>query len=290
MVSKLEILSRYYQIHLDSLEEEYFVYQDMYYYITNQPMQPMIKEYYSLYLTDVQMQGFQIVVNCFGNVESEGYMLYIIQEEEYSFQQVMLQSFKTISGQTTKVCDIKFSWCNIIDNVRGLVGSHASRINHNEYYVILSYYYQGMAENAILVINEIVKQDSRAVLPVGIEHMICLNEYRYLCNPHNLLVSTRIRDIALFYQKQQITIEEVEYYIQYAGLSSVEIMYLYARVLFPSEFFSMILNPPQNEIVLKERLIAFYNGLEVEKQNIILLYQCLKKYVYIPYIQWLDGI
>lgn len=290
MVSKLEILSRYYQIHLDNLDEAFFTYQGMYYFITNQPLQPMIKEYYNLYLMDIQVQGFQIVVNCFGNTESEGHMLYIMQEQQYDFQQIILQSLKTITGQTTRVCDIKMSWCNMIDNVRGLVGSHASRINHNEYYVILSYYYQGMAENAILVINEILKQDNRAVLPVGIEHMVCQNEYRYLCNPHNLLISTRIRDIALFYQKQQITIEQVEYYIQYAGLSSVEIMYLYARVLFPSEFFSMLLNPPQNEIILKEKLITFYNGLEIEKQNIIGLYQCLKKYVYIPYIQWLDGV
>lgn len=290
MVSKLEILARYYQIHLETLEGSFFEYQGRHYFIVEQALDTMVAKYYPMYLVDLKVQGFILVANCFGNYYSEGFSVYIYYDESYDIQQMIVQSFKVIEGQTTAIKDIKCSWCNIIDNARRAVASHAARINHNEYYVILSYYYQGMAENAINILNEIVKVEANASLPVGLEHMQIQNSYQYLLNPHNLLISTRMRDIALFYKHQLIDIKTVEYYIYSGTFSTIELMYLYARVIFPSEFFSLILNTSCNELQLKEQLITIYNGLEIEKNNILLLYYCLKKYVYIPKIQWMEGM
>lgn len=290
MVSKLEILARYYQIHLDQLESNFFVYQNQQYFIIDVILEPMLMQYYVQYINTMQVQGFQIVNNCFGNVQSEGCSLYIYQEQEYDFNQVISLSLKKIEKQTTNIKVIKESWSNIIDDARRSVASHASRINHNEYYVILSYYYQGMAENAINILNEILKVDPRATLPVGLEHTYCSNQYLHLFNPHNLLISTRIRDLALYYKNKYITIETIHYYISIGDFTQIELMYLYARVVFPSEFFTLVLSEKQSEVVLKEKLVICYNNLELEKQMIIELYHCLRNYVYIPKIHWLENI
>lgn len=288
MVSELEILARYYQIHLEQFEGPFFMYQGQSYFLTNSNIDPMILQYYPYYLRDLQIQGYQLVTNCFGKQQSEGYLLYMYQEETYSLEEVLVLSLKAMEKQSTTIVVIKESWGNIIDDARASVASHASRINHNEYYVILSYYYQGMAENAISILNEILKVDPKASLPVGMQHVHCKNEYRYICNPHNLLISTRIRDLALYYKNHHITIETVRYYLMSGQFSTIEIMYLYARVVFPSEFFTLILNNVHNEVVLKERLITIYNNIEIEKQTIIDLYYCIIQYVYIPKIQWIE--
>lgn len=290
MVSKLEILARYYQIHVDHIDSKFFTYQNKQYFITDTIIEPMLMQYYVQYINTMQVPGFQIIHNCFGNIQSEGYCLYSYHEQEYDFIEVVTLSLKKIEKQTTSIKIIKESWSNIIDDARKAVASHASRINHNEYYVILSYYYQGMAENAINILNEILKVDPRAILPVGLEHVYCSNRYEYLFNPHNVLISTRVRDIALYYKNGYITIKMMQYYISISDFTQIELMYLYARVIFPSEFFTLILNGIQSEIALKEKLIVTYNNLEIEKQRIIELYQCLKNYVYIPKIHWLENI
>lgn len=287
MVSKLDILSRYYQIYLDEMGDSYFVYENKLYFLSDRILSNDELTQYQTYLYHMQMQGYHIIRNCFGHTESEGYMLYTYEPEVYSLSGIFQQSFQVLTGEYASLNKIKSSWCRIIDDARSAVAKYASRINHNEYYVILSYYYQGLAENIICVINETLTRFPDERLPLGYEHVMFEDNYDVLFNPTNFIISTRVRDIAMAYQQQFITIDVLEQWIQTNILSELEIVYLYIRVLFPSYFFSLILNNDISNDTLKQKLIVYYQQIDSEKQRILDLYQCLSKYTYIPPIYWL---
>lgn len=287
MVSKLDILSRYYQIYLDDMGDAYFVYENKLYFLSDRILTNEEVTQYQTYLYHMKMQGYLIIRNCFGHTESEGYMLYGYEPEAYSLSTVFQQSFQVITGEYASLSKIKSSWCRIIDDARSAVAKYASRINHNEYYVILSYYYQGLAENIICVINETLLRFTDERLPLGYEHATFEDSYDVLFNPTNFIISTRVRDIAMAYQQQCITIEVLEQWIQMNILSELEIVYLYIRVLFPSHFFSLVLNRDISKDTLKQKMIVYYQQIDNEKQRFRDLYQCLSKYTYIPPIYWL---
>lgn len=289
MVSKLDILSRYYQIYLEDIGEGYFVYDNKLYYLSDTVLPKKALEHYEQYLYTMQMQGFFIVRSCFGHLESEGHVLYTYEPEPYSIPTILEQSFEYIPDEFATLKVIKNSWCNIIDDARGRVAKYASRINHNEYYVILSYYYLGIAENVISIVNTILTQYPDDRLPLGYEHLTFDDTFDELFNPCNFIISTRIRDVAMAYHQQCISIDEINAWVKKNVFTELEVMYLYVRVLFPSQFFSLILDEDIPQDILKEKLIVYYQQIDREKQQIRDLYYCLSQYTYIPPIYWLMG-
>ncbi|MFV0395820.1 MAG: hypothetical protein ACK5LC_15770, partial [Coprobacillaceae bacterium] len=177
MVSKLEILSRYYQIYIDDIEDGYFVYNNQLYYLSDTIPSNEQNEQYQMYMLNMQVHGYYIVRSCFGHIETEGYVLYSYEPEEYSINAILEQSFQIIPNEYGSLKVIKDSWCRIIDDVRNRVAKHASRINHNEYYVILTYYYLGLAENVINIISETLLRFPKENLPLGYEHLIFEDTY-----------------------------------------------------------------------------------------------------------------
>ena len=70
-----------------------------------------------------------------------------------------------------------------------------SRISHFEHFVVLSYYYQGLGEAAISVLNEI----KETKLVAGIEHF-AIGITMMLCCPANLVIASRVKDLASSYK------------------------------------------------------------------------------------------
>ena len=80
MVSKLEILQRFYQIYIDQ-ESDYFTYQNNNYYfcrINN------FTNNYSYYIHSLNLAGFTVVNNCFDRPITMDHILYIYQIEPYT--------------------------------------------------------------------------------------------------------------------------------------------------------------------------------------------------------------
>lgn len=287
MVSKLDILSRYYQIYIDDISDGYFVYENRLYYLSEDVVPEELLESYQMFLFNMQVQGYYIVKSCFGHMQSEGYTLYTYEPEHYTLFSVLQQSFQIVQGEQASLQVIKNSWCRIIDDARARVAKHASRINHNEYYVILSYYYQGLSENVITIINETLTRFPEDTLPLGYEHLVFEDSYDVLFNPTNFIISTRVRDIAMAYQQQCISIDIIEWCLQARIFSELEIVYLYIRVLFPSHFFSLVLYSDTSKEIMHEKLITLYQQIDIEKQRIKDLYECISHYTYLPPIYWL---
>ena len=278
MVSKLEILQRFYQIYLEQ-ESDYFVYQEKFYYICR------INNFtndYPYYMNSLNLVGFTVVNNCFNRPITMDYILYTYQIETYHIDIFIRQSMIPIQS-TVEIIKIKESWCKILDEAKCKIGNYASRISHFEHFVVLSYYYQGLGECAISVLNQIKSKE----IPAGIEHFYMNDSYEVLCCPSNFLVASRVKDLATGYKNNLISINQLEEYINYINLSTDELIYLYARLLFPGQFMQLAINDDCNDSQVKKRLLNIYQNVDNEKVNLIQAYEMLSRYTYIPKIAWL---
>lgn len=278
MVSKIEILQYFYQIYPDK-ESEYFIYDGKYYYLAKANE---LKSYYHLYMQALNLQGFQVVNNCFNQVVSRGYILFTYQNEQYNLNDFLIQSSLPLS-QKIDILKIKESWCIILDKAKKIIGKYASRTCHFEHFIVLSYYYQGLGECAINVLNQLQTHE----ISTGIEHFLFEDDYAILCNPSNFIVASRIKDLTSAYKKRLITIEQLEYYINYFNLSNDELKYLYARILFCDEFFKIAIKEDCSEAAVKKKLIEIYQNIDNERQLIKMAFEILHKYINIPFISWL---
>ncbi|WP_285945341.1 hypothetical protein [Thomasclavelia cocleata] len=260
MVSKLEILQRFYQIYLEQ-ESDYFVYQEKFYYICR------INNFtndYPYYMNSLNLVGFTVVNNCFNRPITMDYILYTYQIETYHIDTFIRQSMIPIQS-TVEIIKIKESWCKILDEAKCKIGNYASRISHFEHFVVLSYYYQGLGECAISVLNQIKSKK----IPAGIEHFYMNDSYEVLCCPSNFLVASRVKDLATGYKNNLISINELEEYINYINLSTDELTYLYARLLFPGQFMQLAINDDCNDSQVKKRLLNIYQNIDNEKVNLM---------------------
>ena len=82
-------------------------------------------------------------------------------------------------------------------------------------------------------------------------------------------------------------INELEEYINSANLTNDELVYLYARLLFPGEFMQLAINDDCNDNLIKAKLLKIYQNIDNEKEMLNQAYQLLSKYTYIPKIAWL---
>lgn len=278
MVSKLEILQRFYQIYLD-VESDYFTYQGQQYYLCKKNN---FTDEYSNYINSLNLLGFIIVNNCFNRPISMDYLLYTYQEEDYQLKTFINQSMIPINVQL-EIVSIKESWCLILDEAKAKIGNYASRIGHFEHFVVLSYYYQGLGECAISILNQIKSKK----IPAGIEHFDFVDSYKILCCPSNLVIASRIKDLSSAYKKHLITIDELENFLRISNLSSDEIIYLYARLLFPSEFMQLSILDDCIENSKKKKLLNIYQNIDSERTMLLLAYERLNKYVPLPDISWL---
>ncbi|WP_297668834.1 hypothetical protein [Thomasclavelia sp.] len=278
MVSKLEILQRFYQIYLDC-ENDYFTYRGKQYYLCQINN---FTNYYEEYIHALNLIGFQVVYNCFNRPISMNYILYTYQNEQYDLEHFIMQSLRPLN-QKINILKIKESWCKILDEAKNKIGNHASRINHFEHFIVLSYYYQGMGECAINILNQIKRKE----LLLGVEHFAFEDCYEILCAPDNLVLASRIKDLSTAYKNKLITISQLEDYVNYAKLLDDELIYLYARLLFPEIFFKNVIKEDCNDSLMKKKLLNIYQNIDNEKRMIKIAYQMLCNYVNIPYIPWL---
>ena len=278
MVSKLEILQRFYQIYLDC-ENDYFTYRGKQYYLCQINN---FTNYYEEYIHALNLIGFQVVYNCFNRPISMNYILYTYQNEQYDLEHFIMQSLRPLN-QKINILKIKESWCKILDEAKNKIGNHASRINHFEHFIVLSYYYQGMGECSINILNQIKRKE----LLLGVEHFAFEDSYEILCAPDNLVLASRIKDLSTAYKNKLITISQLEDYVNYAKLLDDELIYLYARLLFPEIFFKNVIKEDCNDSLMKKKLLNIYQNIDNEKRMIKIAYQMLCNYVNIPYIPWL---
>ena len=101
MVSKLEILQRFYQIYLD-YESDYFTYQGKQYYLCQINN---FTNYYESYIHALNLIGFQVVYNCFNRPVSMNHILYTYQNEQYNLERFIIQSLIPLNQKINILLD-----------------------------------------------------------------------------------------------------------------------------------------------------------------------------------------
>lgn len=278
MVSKLEILSRYYQMTIQSINEGYFEYNENTYFLTEDRIHPYIQNNYAKHVQDYQLEGFYMVKNCYGSYQSEQYILFVYHAYPISLELMLDIGSRFVLKEEIYVEHIKKRWCNRVDRARQEISKHASSIQLNELYVVLSYYYIGLGEHAIHLLNRI----SSKKIPTSIQHYNAIPYYHYLLAPTNLLLSSRVRDVLYCYKRGYLDIKGVERCITKYQYSYDELVYMYARMIYPSDFFDVSIQKD-----LEIEMASMYQQLQLEQERIKDMYQLLSTYIDLPFLQWL---
>ena len=114
-----------------------------------------------------------------------------------------------------------------------------------------------------------------------------IDNYEMLCCPANLVIASRVKDLASSYKNNLISVEQLEEHIQISALTVDEIIYLYSRLLFPSEFMQLAINDDCNDAQIKKTLLNMYQNIDNQKASLVIAWQMLNKYTRLPKIAWL---
>ena len=113
-------------------------------------------------------------------------------------------------------------------------------------------YYIGLAENAIILVNNIDFNN----IPLGLSHRRITNMFFNLYNPLNIVIDARIRDVCeyfkfCFFNNIDISME-LELFLSYNSFDINEAKLFLARMFFPTYYFDLYEKIIDNEIDERE--------------------------------------
>lgn len=130
-------------------------------------------------------------------------------------------------------------------------------------------YYVGLAENAIILVNNIDFNN----IPLGLSHRRITNMSFNLYNPLNIVIDVRIRDVCeyfkfCFFNNIDISME-LELFLSYNSFNIDEAKLFLARMFFPTYYFDLYEKIIDNEIdesEIKKVIIKADNYEKILKQ------------------------
>lgn len=147
-------------------------------------------------------------------------------------------------------------------------------------------YFIGMAENAISVLNTILKKE--IVGTISHFRVSFHDRISDLYNPLNFIIDSKIRDVCEYFKEKMFfydIYDEAIYYFNYNYFSSDEIVLFLARLLFPTYYFDIC-----EKIMFdndEDYLKIIVSKVNIYENNIKQIYRFLKSKYEIPEILWL---
>ncbi len=282
------LLEMYYGIHAHIDERGYFVYQDQLYCLVEVACINTfldIYRYYRYFMYQCQCSGYHIVKNNNQDIISHHFVLLCYTKSAFHFQNYLFYALQPMTFQKMKIIDIKEQWISKIDCARDMVKNYAYSFKHDQDLISLIYYYCGLGENSICVLNEILSIDQNASVPLSLSltHPVENNVYELL-NPKNYTISSRARELVCLLQSHFITYQQVQELLEMQYYDVYEIIYIYARVLYPSSFFDDLLCQRLNP----QKIQTYFQHMEEEKEMYINMLEILSFYVTLPKIDWIS--
>ncbi len=281
------ILKIYYGIDLLIKQYGYFSYQGQYYYFCYiEDIHQFLDTYhhyrYLMHLSGIE--GYSLVKNNNQDIVSDHHVLLIYHSLQFSFTAYLQVFMQPINNQHMKIAHIKEQWILKIDCVRECVKDYAYSFKHDQDIISLIYYYCGIAENSINVLNEILLIHSEASIPVSLSLNYPIQNYVYeIVNPCHYIFSSRCRHIVCLLQSGFITTQDVQELLETQYFHVYEILYLFARILYPTRFFDAVVNKQMTVELVKE----YYLNLEKERIMYKEIMHILSFYVTLPKISWI---
>lgn len=283
-----DFLKMYY--HIDCYLETtgyFYVGQQLYYLSRIQDPQEFFNRYhyYRYLMHQCGIRGYEIVKNIYQELLTQDYVLLLYQKDNFSREQYIHQTMVIYPFPKLKVQQIKEQWICKIDQAREKVKDYAYSFKHDQDILSLIYYYCGLAENSINILNYLLQVDNQASLPVSLSLSQPVFEYVYeLLNPCSYIFSTRMRHLSCLMKSQLLTYDQLQNLLETHYFDVYEIIYFYARMLYPSYFFECLFQENLDEKIIN----FFYQQLKQERDMSCQIYHTLSFYVTLPKISWIN--
>lgn len=214
---------------------------------------------------------------------------YILMQTVYYGEKINIQniiSFSSVEANTNKETTWEELWKNKNDYIE-----YQINLLGNKYKILKKsmYYYLGLGENAIQLLN--ITQPKNIRMYYSHKRINRKNTTYDLYNPLNINIDTKVRDISeylkqSFFSKEDIE-KDLEYYLKTSNLTLEEHILFFSRMLYPTYYYDMIEKILKNEKEEKEILNIISRVDEYE--NIIKkLYKYYKTFINLPLIEWLE--
>lgn len=282
------ILKMYYGIDVSLNEDGYFHYQNQLYYFCFAPDVGKFLDTYRYYRYLMHMcgiEGYSLVKNHNQDIVSQQHILLMYHSGTFAFSSYLQVFMQPLPYQKMKIRDIKEQWIHKIDCVREHVQDYAYSFKHDQDMISLIYYYCGIAENSINILNEILIIDQEASITLSLSLTYPVQNYVYeIVNPANYTISTRPRQIVNLLRSHFITYQNIQELLESQYYDVYEIIYLYARILYPSTFFDQFLKKQLST----QDIQNYYFHLEEERNMYKEMMDILSFYVTLPKISWIN--
>ena len=283
-----DILKTYYHIDCHVKTPGYFYIGQQLYYLS---FVPNLKEfldryhYYRYLMHQCGFHGYEIVKNIYQELFSQNYVLLIYQKDTFSLEHYIHQTMVIYPFPKMKVQQIKEQWICKIDHAREKAKDYAYSFKHDQDILSLIYYYCGLAENSINILNYLLQIDEQASLPVSLSLSQPVFQYVHeLLNPCLYIFSTRMRHVSCLVKSQTLPCSQLKKLLETYYFDIYEIVYFYARMLYPSYFFDCLFH--EN---LDEKMVAvFYRQIQEECDMYDQIFRILSFYVTLPKISWIN--
>lgn len=283
------ILKMYYGMDVSVECAGYFYYQNQLYYLyegTDIQAFLDVYRYYRYLMHQCQLNGYHIIKNNNQDIISSNYILLLYTQDEFDFSIYLENILQPVLPQKMNIIDIKEQWICKIDCVKEKVKDYAYSFKHDQDVISLIYYYCGIAENSINILNEIINIDKKASISISLSLSKPIQNYVYeILNPAYYTFSTREKQIICLLESHLIQYQDIESILETQYFDVYEIIYLFARTLYPSQFFEYILFHKVEDEVIQN----YYCHLEEEKEMYKEIMNILSFYVTLPKISWING-
>ena len=215
---------------------------------------------------------------------------YILIKKNYDNDDLV--SIKTIIEYDT-LLDVRFSfnWKNLWESKIDYYEYQVKELGYKYLNVKESfYYYVGLSELAISLLNYV---NTNEIYPyVQHKRIIYKETYNTFLNPLNIIIDTRMRDIAEYlkinYIHENINIEDVLMLLDNINMNKSESILLLSRLIYPSYYFDIY------DEIIKESIDSSKLNYYIEKN---VYYETFLKSVYklirnrynIPIVEWLEN-
>lgn len=282
----LRILKDYYHIDVDEIDDGYFQYHHLYYYIMMcDEMFLSLYSHYDFMVHLLDLNGYRIVQNCFGQVMSQNYILFCYDNEVVDIKHYINISLRPIPQNELFIHQIKETWIQKIDLVRNEICKYSYSFQFDRDLNALMHYYCGLAENGIGVLNEILKIQKNAKIPLSLSLKQTIEPYSYqLLNPGYYTISSRAKHILYLLKSNIMTFDDLTEVIQQSYFHVFELLYLYARAFYCSDFFDYIINNCITDEIISFYLLEYRNDILFLKK----LRKVLTKFISLPEICWIE--
>ncbi len=282
------ILKMYYGIDQDINGPGYFKYQgQLYYFCPIDHIQTFLDVYrtYRYLMHLCGLEGYSLVKNHNQDIISQSHVLLLYHPHPFSFPNYLQAFLQPLPYQKIKIKDIKEQWICKIDCVRERVKDYAYSFKHDQDVISLIYYYCGVGENSINILNEILAIDPEATLFLSLSLKHPIPNYVYeLLNPTYYTLSTRPREIVCLLRSQLLSYDQIQDLLETQYYDVYEIIYLYARVLYPATFFDQVLSQQMDLQTIQNN----YFHIDEERKMYQEMMNILSFYVRLPKISWIN--